>query len=396
MQLFFAPAGLRGLYCKNIMKEPLFKNLYLLHTQFAAELKTSVNVFFAQSGKKWYADGILVGQWLFALICYLLPFAMLLFVHGVLIWVLAVCSGVGAALLTFSLAQTGVHDGVYKHTWLNQMQLFSAYLMGRPEYYWLIGHAYLHHYYTNVSEFDRDTLCFELIRSYKGIAYRPWHRFQHYYAWLLYIIQPLLIFFADFYLIFRYAQYTVSRRNEVGAFALLLDLLLSKSIYLAIFVWLPVYVFHFSIGMILLALVLIKMAAGILTYPIVVACHQFESSEFLERYQGNLDAEPLVHQLSATRGFSHKNKWLTWLTAGVNFHTEHHLFPNLPFVHYPAVAPIVEKAAHDQGFKYHYQPGYLQLLVSHYHYLKDMSRQPEIDHRYDEQFRGYYFKQKVI
>lgn len=378
------------------MDEPQFKNLYLLHKQFAAVLKASVNAFLAQPGKKYYTDGVLMGQWIFTLACYLLPFAMLLSAHGVFIWALAVCSGIGAAFLTFSLAQTGAHAGVYKHKWLNQLQLFSAYLMGRPQYYWVIGHAYLHHYYTNVIDFDRDASCFGLIRSYKGMPYRYWYRFQHYYAWILYAVEPLLAFFADFYLIFKYDRYAISRRSGINVFALLLDLLLAKIIYLAAFIWLPVYVFHFNTVLVLLVLALINITAGILVSPIAAACHQFEGSEFLERYHGNLDADPLAHQLFATRGFSHRARWLTWLTAGINFHTEHHLFPDLPFVHYPAIASIAEKAAHDHGLKYHYQPGYRQLLVSHYHYLKDMSRRPEADHRYDEQFRGHYFKQKMI
>ncbi|MGN6179233.1 MAG: fatty acid desaturase family protein [Mucilaginibacter sp.] len=378
------------------MEEPQFKNLYLLHSQFAAELKTLVNGFLVHLGRKRYADGTLMAQWLFALTCYLLPLAMMFTMHSVFIWILAICSGAGAALLTFSLAQTGAHAGIYKHKWFNELQLFSAYLIGRPQYYWLIGHAYLHHYYTNVPEFDRDTSCFGLIRSYKGVIYKPWHRFQHYYAWFLYAVQPLLLFFADFYLIFRYARYMISRRNEVGSFALLLDLLLSKIIYLVAFIWLPVSVFHFSIGIMLLALALINITAGILIFPIVAGCHQFEGSEFLVRYHGKLDAEPQVHQLSATRGFSHNNKWLTWLTAGINFHTEHHLFPDLPFVHYPAVSLIIEKEAHDHGFKYHYQSTYRQLLISHYHYLKAMSHRPAVDHRYDEQFRGHYFKRRIV
>jgi len=385
-----------GFIQKDVMEEPKFKNLYLLHTQFAATLKTLVNTSLKNLGINRYADDALIIQWLFTLICYLFPLVMLFIIHGAFIWILAVFSGIGAALLTFSLAQTGSHSGVYKHTWFNEIQLFSAYLIGQPQYCWLIGHAYLHHYYTNVPEFDRDVSCFGLIRFYRGTAYRSWHRLQYYYAWALYAVQPLLVFFTDFYLIFRYARYTISRRSAIGAFSLLLDLLLSKSIYLAIFIWLPVYVLHFSIGMALLVLILIKMTAGIITYPIFAACHQFEGTEFLVRYHGSLDAEPLVHQLFSTRGFSHKNKWLTWLTAGINFHTEHHLFPDLPFVHYPIIVPIIEEVAHDYGFKYHYQPTYWHLLMSHYHYLKDMSHRPQVDHRYDEQFRGYYFKQKMI
>lgn len=376
------------------MEEPRFRNLYLYHTQFATEIKEAVGKYLVQPGIKRYADGALTRQWLFAITCYLLPFALLL--TGTQIWLLAIISGIGSAFLMFSLAQSGAHPGIFRHKWLNHLQLLSAHLLGRSQYYWTIGHTYLHHNYTNVTEFDQGTICFGLIRPYTGAPYGPWHRFQQYYAWLVYALQPLIGFFADFYFIFLYDHYNLPRRKGLHFFDLVNDLLLSKIIYLAIFIGMPIYVAHFSMGITLLIVLIINATGGILTYSTAAACHQFEGSEFLERYHGVLDAEPMTHQLFATRGFAHGNKLLTWLTAGVNFHTEHHLFPELPFMHYPAIAILTEKTAHDHGFKYHYQPTYRQLLLSHYHYLKEMGRKPETDHRYDEQFRGHYFRQKVI
>jgi len=392
-----APATGQGLNCKIIMKEPQFRNLYLHHTQFAAELNAAVNAHLALHGMKRYADAALTGQWLFALACYLLPFTLLLiYAHSSAVWLLAICSGAGVALLSFSLAQSGAHYGVFKHKWLNSLQLFSSYLMGKPQYYWIIGHAYLHHHYTNVPEFDHENACFGLLRCSKNTCYRPWHRFQRYYAWLLYALHPVIGFFADFYLIFSYKRYDLPGRKDGHLADRLIDMLLSKSIYIAVFIWLPVHFFHFTAGMVLLIVLLINAVGGILTVPMAAGCHEFEGSEFLKCYYGVLDAEPMVHQLFATCGFSHGNKFLTWLIAGANFHTEHHLFPELPFVQYPAIARITEKTAHACGFKYHYQPSYVNLIRAHYAYLKSMGRRPEVDHRYDEQFRGHYFKHKTV
>ena len=49
--------------------------------------------------------------------------------------------------------------------------------------------------------------------------------------------------------------------------------------------------------------------------------------------------------MNTTTNFAVKNKWLSWYVGGLNFQVEHHLFPKISHVHYPAIAPIVRSTA---------------------------------------------------
>ena len=46
-----------------------------------------------------------------------------------------------------------------------------------------------------------------------------------------------------------------------------------------------------------------------------------------------------------TNNFARGNKLLCWYVGGLNFQIEHHLFPKVCSIHYPAISPIVEETA---------------------------------------------------
>ncbi len=79
-----------------------------------------------------------------------------------------------------------------------------------------------------------------------------------------------------------------------------------------------------------------------------------------------------VHQLRTTANFAKDNKLLNWYVGGLNFQIEHHLFPNICHIHYPKIAPIVEKTALDFGIAYNTKSTFLNALKSHIKRLKEL------------------------
>jgi linoleoyl-CoA desaturase len=59
------------------------------------------------------------------------------------------------------------------------------------------------------------------------------------------------------------------------------------------------------------------------------------------------------HQLHTTANFARKNKLLNWYVGGLNYQIEHHLFPNICHIHYPAISQIVEQTAREFNLPYH-------------------------------------------
>jgi len=61
--------------------------------------------------------------------------------------------------------------------------------------------------------------------------------------------------------------------------------------------------------------------------------------------------------------------------GGLNHQVEHHLFPRICHVHYPALSEVVEKACQEHGIPYRSNPTFSAGLVSHFRWLKRMGRE---------------------
>ena len=55
-----------------------------------------------------------------------------------------------------------------------------------------------------------------------------------------------------------------------------------------------------------------------------------------------IEDEWAIHQVKTTANFAPRNKLISWFVGGLNYQIEHHLFPKVSHVHYPAIARIVK------------------------------------------------------
>jgi hypothetical protein len=56
--------------------------------------------------------------------------------------------------------------------------------------------------------------------------------------------------------------------------------------------------------------------------------------------------------LERTQNISEKNRLLTWLFSGLNYHIEHHLFPDMPSRNYPKISRDIRVFANYHGLPY--------------------------------------------
>ena len=76
------------------------------------------------------------------------------------------------------------------------------------------------------------------------------------------------------------------------------------------------------------------------------------------------------------------NRMVTWLVGGLNFQIEHHLFPRVSHVHYPAISVVVERTCLEYGVAYREHATFLAGMGSHYRWLRRMGRpDPELSAR---------------
>jgi linoleoyl-CoA desaturase len=79
-----------------------------------------------------------------------------------------------------------------------------------------------------------------------------------------------------------------------------------------------------------------------------------------------------IHQAETTVDFARRNWVVTWLLGGLNFQIEHHLFPRICHVNYPAMAKLVEETCWEFGVKYREHPSFRAGLASHLRWLRQM------------------------
>ena len=56
--------------------------------------------------------------------------------------------------------------------------------------------------------------------------------------------------------------------------------------------------------------------------------------------------------------FARRNRVLTWLLGGLNYHKEHHLFPLICHVNYPSMSKVVEETCREFGIPYKEHPSF--------------------------------------
>jgi len=87
---------------------------------------------------------------------------------------------------------------------------------------------------------------------------------------------------------------------------------------------------------------------------------------------GRMETAWAVHQVQATVDFARGNRLLSWFIGGLNFQIEHHLFPRICHVHYPAIAPLVEQTCREFGLGYVAHRTFLAGVGSHFRWLRRM------------------------
>jgi linoleoyl-CoA desaturase len=148
-----------------------------------------------------------------------------------------------------------------------------------------------------------------------------------------------------------------------------------KTLFLTLAFGLPL-LFH-SFWMVLLFYVLLASLAGVVVSVVFQLAHCVEETEFPvpQHDSGAMENAWAVHQVETTVDFSRRSKIQSWLLGGLNFQIEHHLFPRVCHVHYPAISNLVEQTCRDFGVRFGEHTSFRAGLSSHFRWLRRMGRE---------------------
>src|SRR5262249_11376721 len=129
-----------------------------------------------------------------------------------------------------------------------------------------------------------------------------------------------------------------------------------------------------SVWAVLLVYATASFVQGVALSIVFQLAHCVEEAAFpLPRTDtGRMETAWAVHQVETTVDFARGSWLLSWFIGGLNFQVEHHLFPQICHVHYPALSRLVEETCNEFGVRYSAQVTFLAGVVSHFRWLRRM------------------------
>lgn len=344
------------------------------YADFTAELKSNVNQYFESKGISTYANAQMVFKTICMVSLYLVPFALILSntFNEIQMLILCVIMGIGVAGIGFAVQHDANHGAYSKHEWINKVLGFSLSLVGGSDYMWKIKHNILHHTFTNIHGKDEDISVVQYLRLSPNAPHKPIHRFQHYFAWVLYSLLTLFwVLWSDYPKLKRYNGFGSPNPEVKHPLKEVIMLFVMKAFYLFYSIAIPMMVLNIVWWKVLIGFTVMHLVAGWLITVVFQLAHIVEETEHPHPEEnGMIDNSWFVHQLQTTADFAVNNKLVTWYVGGLNFQVEHHLFPKICSIHYPAISKIVAETTKKYNIPYYCDSSLRQAVVSHYNTLK--------------------------
>jgi linoleoyl-CoA desaturase len=287
---------------------------------------------------------------------------------------LAVALAVAITAAAFSIQHDGGHDAYSRYRWVNRLAALSLDMLGASSYLWRWKHVVFHHTYPNVDGQDADVEAGAFARLTPHQRRRWFHRWQHLYLWALYgLTASRWHLWGDFkdVILGRIGPHRIPRPRgwDLAVFfagkATSITLLLAVPMFFH--PWWVVAAFYAGL----------TTVVGVVLTVVFQLAHCVGEADFPQPAAGTLRMGDswAVHQVQTTVDFARRSRVLCWLLGGLNFQVEHHLFPRICHVHYPALSRIVESTCREFGVRYSVHESFLSGVRAHFRWLRALGRE---------------------
>jgi linoleoyl-CoA desaturase len=344
-------------------------------SDFFATLRKSVDQYFADQKVKSSGNATLYWKTTIIITAYILCYCtiMLLPIPMWLAGVLAALLGVIQAFVGFNIMHDACHDAFSTRKNVNYFFGLSMNALGSDAFMWRQKHNLVHHTYTNVDGIDDDIAKTPLLRMSESQPHFKAQRFQHIYLPFLYAISTIYwVLIKDFqdYIFGKRFNVQVGKMKPFDHFVFWS----TKIIYFGLYLVLPILVW--GVWPAIVGFILMHAMLGMVMSFVFQLAHVVENVEFEHAHDEHtvIDTEWAVHQIETTSDFAPDNKFVSWFLGGLNYQVEHHLFPRISHVHYPAIQRIVAKTCADYGVEYRHYPTMRAALASHFRHMKRLGK----------------------
>ena len=151
---------------------------------------------------------------------------------------------------------------------------------------------------------------------------------------------------------------------------------ISKVLYILFYLVIPIIFTDWHLW--LIYFISMHIGLGFTLSIIFQLAHVVEETEFesITANSKQIDNEWAIHQVKTTSNFSGGNKLISWFAGGLNYQIEHHLFPRICHIHYPALSALVQAECKTFQLPYNSIPTMSGAIASHFRFLKLMGSKP--------------------
>lgn len=324
---------------------------------FSKTLHQRINSYFKERSLNPKANSTMFIKTISMLAIYFVPY-LSLFIFNPGPWAvvgLFALMGLGMSFVGMSVMHDAAHGAYHRSPKVNDFIASSIYLISGNLTTWRLQHNVLHHTYTNIEGLDDDLDSRGLLRLHPDQPLKPLHRFQVLYAPFLYSLLTLnWVMMKDFAQLIRYQKTGVAKLSEEKLRKEWVKLIYTKVLYFSLFIVLPQVFLEVSWFVPLIGFVVMHAIAGFVLSFVFQLAHVVDHVDAVTMPSGEkpMDDEFMEHQLKTTSDFARRSKIVGWFVGGLNFQVEHHLFPHICHIHYPAISEIVKKTAKEFGLPY--------------------------------------------
>ncbi len=350
--------------------------------KFFRTLNKRVNSYFKENNLKRTGNWKLYTKAGIMFTIYLTPFILLLTVSmpNWLQLILAGIIGVGMAGVGMNVMHDSNHESFSSRKWVNKLMGSSMYLLAGNVFNWKVQHNVLHHTFTNIQDHDEDIDAGRVIRFSQHAKWFKIHKLQKYYSIFLYGLLTLnWAVTTDWKQMHRYLKRKLSYGKFPNPTAEWVKLVLTKILYYAVWIVLPIAVMDVAWWKVLIGFFVMHYVAGMILSLVFQLAHIVPNTEMpVPDKEGNLEHTWAVHQLYTTSNFAPKNWFINFFTGGLNHQVEHHIFPHISHIHYKKLAKIVKQTAKEFNLPYNEYETTRKAIIEHFRHLGNLGKNPQM------------------
>ena len=278
--------------------------------------------------------------------------------------------GLTSVLLGFNFAHDFSHNTVFKNKSLNNLCFIVLYtFVGAHAEAWKYRHIHSHHYAPNVKDYDSDLQITSLMRVEPTSEHKWYHRYQHYYAPLLYTTYSLYwVLIKDFLIYFTDKTNPAGRttRYHLSFWSQKLFYFIYLLLIPLLFTSLPWHIVIISF----LAMHLVQSQFLLFTFFIT---HHVEKTAYFDVDEaGYINTSWMNNQVKSSNDFYPFSETANFIFGGFNNHVAHHLFPHIHHIYYPFINKIIYRILRENKVEPNVS-GFFSGIRSHLRHLKNMS-----------------------